>query len=60
MAAERNTDKVFVALPDTYEDGISVLSWVFSYFPQDKTKIIITHVMTSPFKGLCLVPLSPY
>jgi hypothetical protein len=55
MAAERNTDKVFVALPDTYEEGISVLSWVFGHFPQDKTKIIITHVMTSPFKGLCFL-----
>ncbi|KAJ3689814.1 hypothetical protein LUZ61_018978 [Rhynchospora tenuis] len=52
MATQSNADKVFVALPETYEDGLPVLSWVFSYFPWDTTKIIITHVMPSPFKGL--------
>ncbi|XP_078155684.1 U-box domain-containing protein 70-like isoform X2 [Carex rostrata] len=50
MAVQSSADKVFVALPETYEDGLSALSWVISYFPQDKTKIIITNVMVSPFK----------
>ncbi|KAJ1693739.1 hypothetical protein LUZ63_010437 [Rhynchospora breviuscula] len=49
---QSTADKVFVALPETYEDGLPVLSWVFSYFPCDKTKIIIIHVIPSPFKGL--------
>ncbi|KAJ4803018.1 U-box domain-containing protein kinase family protein [Rhynchospora pubera] len=52
MAEQSNADKVFVALPETYEEGITVLSWALNYFSRDKTKIIITHVMTSPFKGL--------
>jgi hypothetical protein len=52
MGAQNNADKVFVALPATYEDGLPVLSWVLGYFPQDKTIIFITHVMlNSPFRG---------
>ncbi|KAJ3689815.1 hypothetical protein LUZ61_018979 [Rhynchospora tenuis] len=51
MAAESNAHKVFVALPARYEDGLSVLSWALSHFPVDITKIIITHVMISPFKA---------
>ncbi|KAJ3681242.1 hypothetical protein LUZ60_015731 [Juncus effusus] len=45
-------DKVFVALPDSYDEGRSVLSWVLSHFSSDKTQIIISHIITSPFKGL--------
>ncbi|KAJ3689817.1 hypothetical protein LUZ61_018981 [Rhynchospora tenuis] len=52
MAEENYVDKVFVALPETYEEGIIVLTWALNYFSRDRTKIIITHVMTSPFKGL--------
>ncbi|KAJ3689813.1 hypothetical protein LUZ61_018977 [Rhynchospora tenuis] len=45
MAAQNIADKVFVVLPETYEDGLSILSWVLGYFPCDKTEVIITHVM---------------
>ena len=44
MEAHSNADKVFVALPETTEDGLPILFWVLNYFPQDKTKIIITHI----------------
>ncbi|KAJ3689816.1 hypothetical protein LUZ61_018980 [Rhynchospora tenuis] len=48
--AQNTADKVFVALPEKYEDGLPVLSWVFNYFPCDKTKIIIIYIM--PSQGL--------
>ncbi|KAJ1693737.1 hypothetical protein LUZ63_010435 [Rhynchospora breviuscula] len=58
MEAQNTADKVFVVLPETYEDGLSILSWVLGYFPCDKIKVIITHVMPSPFKGL-FDPIDP-
>ncbi|KAJ4784655.1 U-box domain-containing protein kinase family protein [Rhynchospora pubera] len=52
IAAQNKADKVFVVLPDTYEDGLPILSWVLGYFPCDKIKVIITHVMVSRVRGL--------
>ncbi|KAJ4777780.1 U-box domain-containing protein kinase family protein [Rhynchospora pubera] len=51
MAARNIADKVFVVLPEIYEDGLPILSWVLGYFPCDKTKVIITHVMVSRVRG---------
>ncbi|XP_078169067.1 U-box domain-containing protein 57-like [Carex rostrata] len=54
MAAQynNNSDKVFVVLPETDEDELSLLLWVLNYFSQDKTKIIIIRVITVPLEEL--------